>query len=99
MHQHRLCIWKLMQIIWRGSKLWQLSACSVIIFLKCLLQAENSKTGRAYMGEVLIQVWGVIRQTSECTKREFEKYFQGSRELPQAHEKVCDENESRNKQK
>ena len=29
----------------------------------------------------------------ECTKREFEKYFQGSHELPQAHEKVCDENE------
>ena len=24
---------------------------------KCLLQAENSMTGRAYMGEVLVQVW------------------------------------------
>ena len=29
-------------------------------------------------------------------QKEFEKNFQGSRELPQAHEKVCDENE-RNK--
>ena len=26
-----------------------------------------------------------------------EKIFQGSRELPQAHEKVCDENERRKK--
>ena len=32
MHQHRLCIKKLMQIICRGSKLWQLSACSVILY-------------------------------------------------------------------
>ena len=37
--------------------------CSVKAFLKysnifkCLLQAENSVTGRAYMGEVLIQIW------------------------------------------
>ena len=52
-----------MQIILRGSKLWQSLACSVIAFLKyiqvfkCLLQAENSMTGRAYMGEVLTQVW------------------------------------------
>ena len=51
-------------------------------------------TGKAYMGEVLIQVWlKSIRQTSECTKREL-KNFQGSRMLPQAHEKVCDENET-----
>ena len=41
-----------MQII---SKLWQLSTCSVIAFLKN--QAENSVTGRAYMGEVLIEIW------------------------------------------
>ena len=25
--------------------------------IKCLLQAENSMTDRAYMGEVLTQVW------------------------------------------
>ena len=36
-----------------GSKLWQPSTCSTIAFLKCLFQAENSMTGRAYMGEVL----------------------------------------------
>ena len=30
---------------------------------------------------------------NECTKREFEKNFRGSYKLPQAHEKVCDENE------
>ena len=28
-----------------------------------------------------------------------EKNFRGSRKLPQAHEKVCDENETRNKKK
>ena len=61
-HQYTLRISKLMQIILKGSKLWQLSACSVIAFLKyiqvkCLLQAENSMTGRGWMGEVLIQVW------------------------------------------
>ena len=28
-----------------------------------------------------------------------EKIFRGSRKLPQAHEKVCDENEERNKKK
>ena len=37
-----------------------------------------------------------MRQTSKCTKREFEKNFQGSRELPQAHEKVCDERRRKN---
>ena len=51
-----------MQIICRGSKLWQQSTCSVIAFHKYiqvsnLLQAENSMTIRAYTGEVLIQVW------------------------------------------
>ena len=49
------------------------------------------------MGEVLIKVWlrnkRVIAQTNECTKREFEKNFRGSHKLPQAHERVCDENE------
>ena len=30
-------------------------------------------------------------------KESLKRYFQGSRKLPQAHEKVCDENE-RNKQ-
>ena len=50
-----------MQIICWGSKLWQLLACSVIASLKYIqlfiLQAENSMTGRAYMGEALVQVW------------------------------------------
>ena len=32
-------------------------------------------------------------------KESLKKYFQGSQKLPQAHEKVCDENESRNKEK
>ena len=31
-------------------------------------------------------------------KENLKKYFRGSRELPQAHDKVCDENE-RNKEK
>ena len=38
------------------------STCSVIAFLKYiqvfnLLQTDNSMTGRAYIGEVLIQIW------------------------------------------
>ena len=50
------------------------------------------------MGKVLIQIWlKSIRQISECTKRKFEKNFQGSRKLPQVHKKVCDENERRKK--
>ena len=32
-------------------------------------------------------------------KENLKKYFWGSRELPQAHEKVCDEDESRKKKK
>ena len=44
-----------MQIIFRGSK------CGVMTFLKHIpvftLQAENTKTGRAYIGEVVSQVW------------------------------------------
>ena len=28
-------------------------------------------------------------------KESFKKYFWGSRKLPQAHEKVCDENETK----
>ena len=61
-------------------------------------------TGRAYIGEVLTQVWlksikkwvSYISQRSECTKRE---NFRGSRELPQTHEKVCDENETKKQEK
>ena len=49
-----------MQIICWGCKLWQLSTCSVVAFHKYIqvfFQAESSMTGRAYMGEVLTQVW------------------------------------------
>ena len=35
----------------------QCNGHSEIRTLKCLLQAENNMTGRACMGEVLIQVW------------------------------------------
>ena len=42
-----------MQIIFQGSKLWQLSVCSVIAFLKYIKMAENSMTDRACMGEVM----------------------------------------------
>ena len=46
-------------------------------------------TGRAYIGEVLIQVWLksiVSNKQSECIKRE---NFQGSHKLLQAHEKCA----------
>ena len=61
-----------MQIIGRGSKLWKLTTCSVIAFLnafKYLLQADNSMTDRAYMGEVLIQIW------LKCIKNEQVTYL------------------------
>ena len=41
----------------KGSKLWQLSTCSVIALLKYIQVFENSMTGRAYIGEVLIHIW------------------------------------------
>ena len=50
---------------------------------------------------MLIQIWLKSmnsRQTSEYTKRELEKTSGVHAKLPQAHEKVCDENE-RNKEK
>ena len=65
--------------------------CNSLTF-KCLLQAENSMTGRASIGEVLIQVEIhqemslYIGQTSECTKIE---NLQGSRKLLQAHKKCA----------
>ena len=35
----------------------QWNGLSQIRTFKCLLQTENSMTDRAYMGELLIQVW------------------------------------------
>ena len=74
-----------MQIIYRVSKLWQLSACSAFLkYIQVLFQAENSITGRGYMVEVLIQVWlknlneWVIGEQSECIKENL-KNSRGSR--------------------
>ena len=48
-------------------------------------------TGRRSPGTSLAEIYlrneWVIREQSECIKREFEKYFQGSHRLPQAHKK------------
>ena len=41
----------------------------------------------------------LFNKRSERTKREFEKIFRGSRKLPYAHEKVCDENERMKQEK
>ena len=75
-----------------------------IAFHKCLFQAENSMTSRAYMGEVLTEIHQemsglyIIGQTSECTKREFNK------KTSKVHagsckpmNKVCNENARRKK--
>ena len=60
-------------------------------------------TGKAYTGEVLIQVW------QKCVKKRMsyvfdkqvngqkEKNFRGSCKLPQADEKVCNENATNKK--
>ena len=37
--------------------------------------------------------------TEVNAQKEFEKNFRGSRKLPQAHEKVCDENETKKRKK
>ena len=55
-------------------------------------------TGTACIGEVLTQVWlKSVKEMSELFDKEVnakkDKNFQGSRKLPQAHEKVYDENE------
>ena len=57
-------------------------------------------TGRAYFREVLNYVW--LKSVSELLDKQVNaqkesKYFWGSRKLPQAHEKVCDENEKTRK--
>ena len=57
-------------------------------------------TGRAYMGEVLIKVWlksisELLHKQVNAQKESLKNNFRGSHKLPQAHEKVCDENESR----
>ena len=69
-----------MQMICRGSKLWQKSTCNVITFHKhiqvCSL-GENSMTGRAYMGELLNQVW--LELLDKQVNAQKEKILQGSR--------------------
>ena len=54
------------------------------------------------MREVLTQVWlksiNLLDNHVNAQKESLKKYFQGSHKLPQAHEKMCDENE-RNKEK
>ena len=62
-------------------------------------------TGRAYMGEVCAEpsLAEIHQEMSELLDKQVnalkEKIFQGSCKLPQVHEKVCDENEERNKEK
>ena len=40
---------------------------------------------------------GLLDKQVNAQKENLKKYFRGSRELLQAHEKVCDKNESRKK--
>ena len=50
-------------------------------------------TGKGWMGKVLNQEMSeLLDKQVNAQKR---KIFRGLRKLPQAHEKVCDENESR----
>ena len=56
-------------------------------------------TGRAYMGEVLTQVWlKSIELFDKQVNAQKEMNFWGSHKLLQAHKKMCDENK-RNKQR
>ena len=57
------------------------------------------------MGEVLIQVWlksemsELLDKEVNAQKENLKKYFRDSSELPQAHEKVCNENETKKQRK
>ena len=42
----------------------QCNNLSQLATIKCLLQAEDSMTGRAHMGEVLIQIWLIVELLS-----------------------------------
>ena len=63
-------------------------------------------TGRAYIGEMLIQIWlksmnkmsELVDKQVNVQKESLKKTSGIHTKLPQAHEKVCDENE-RNKEK
>ena len=69
--------------------------------VKLLLQTDNSMTGRAYIGEVLMRIW--LKSMSELldkqvnAQKEGLKNFQGSRKLLQAHKKACNDNERKKK--
>ena len=49
--------------------------CSIrakyVATFKCIVQAENSMTGRACMGEVLIQVW--LKSIKKCMGQQHDK--------------------------
>ena len=53
------------------------------------------------MEEMLIQIWlkfiKLLDKQVNIQTENLKKYFRGSRELLQAHEKVCNENETRKK--
>ena len=81
-----------MQIICRGSKLWQLSTCSVITihtYIQVLLQAGNSMTGRAHIGEgeVLIQVWLKSELLDEQLNAQKENILPGFMKAPASPQK------------
>ena len=69
-----------MQIIWKGSKLWQLSTCSVIAFHKYAYSGMFYRLKIVWQVEHTLEKWWhkfclnpsrnerVIRQASECTK-------------------------------
>ena len=62
-------------------------------------------TDRTYIGEVLIKVWlksiisELLHKQWNAQKESLKNIFRGSHKFPQAHEKVCDENESRIRKK
>ena len=56
-------------------------------------------TGRAYMVEVLIQEMNELFNKQVNAQKESLKNYRSSRRLPQAHGKLCDENESRIRRK
>ena len=75
----------------KGSKVWQLSTCSVIALFK-YIQVFHGRSADTNLTEIHEEMSELLDKQVNVQKESL-KNFQGSCKLPQAHEKVCDETE------
>ena len=94
----------------RGSKLWKLSTCNLVAFLKCifkcLLQADNSMTGRAYihgrssdtnLAEIHEEMSELLDKQVNVQKESLKKTSGVHASSHKPTKKVCDKNERKKK--